>query len=134
MWWDGANNCTAENNPWFNVVAKHEFNVYHDMNHENAMVKEHVKRSLEHLLNEYDVDGFRFDLTKGFTQNNTLGDVGAWGRYDQSRVNILKGYADHIWSVNENAVVIFEHLADFSEEKVLAEHGIKLWRNMLSAV
>ena len=130
MWWDGANNCTAENNPWFNVVAKHEFNVYHDMNHENAMVKEHVKRSLEHLLNEYDVDGFRFDLTKGFTQNNTLGDVGAWGRYDQSRVNILKGYADHIWSVNENAVVIFEHLADFSEEKVLAEHGIKLWRNM----
>ena len=130
MWWDGANNCTAENNPWFNVVAKHEFNVYHDMNHENAMVKEHVKRSLEHLLNEYDVDGFRFDLTKGFTQNNTLGDVGAWGRYDQSRVDILKGYADHIWSVNENAVVIFEHLADYSEEKVLAEHGIKLWRNM----
>ena len=130
MWWDGANNCTAENNPWFNVVAKHEFNVYHDMNHENAMVKEHVKRSLEHLLTEYDVDGFRFDLTKGFTQNNTLGDVGAWGRYDQSRVGILKGYADHIWSVNENAVVIFEHLADYSEEKVLAEHGIKLWRNM----
>ena len=130
MWWDGANNCTAENNPWFNVVAKHEFNVYHDMNHENAMVKEHVKRSLEHLLTEYDVDGFRFDLTKGFTQNNTLGDVGAWGRYDQSRVDILKGYADHIWSVNENAVVIFEHLADYSEEKVLAEHGIKLWRNM----
>ena len=130
MWWDGANNCTAENNPWFNVVAKHEFNVYHDMNHENAMVKEHVKRSLEHLLTEYDVDGFRFDLTKGFTQNNTLGDVGAWGRYDQSRVDIFKGYADHIWSVNENAVVIFEHLADYSEEKVLAEHGIKLWRNM----
>ena len=130
MWWDGANNCTAENNPWFNVVAKHEFNVYHDMNHENDMVKEHVKRSLEHLLTEYDVDGFRFDLTKGFTQNNTLGDVGAWGRYDQSRVDILKGYADHIWSVNENAVVIFEHLADYSEEKVLAEHGIKLWRNM----
>ena len=130
MWWDGANNCTAENNPWFNVVAKHEFNVYHDMNHENSMVKEHVKRSLEHLLTEYDVDGFRFDLTKGFTQNNTLGDVGAWGRYDQSRVDILKGYADHIWSVNENAVVIFEHLADYSEEKVLAEHGIKLWRNM----
>ena len=128
MWWSG--NATAENNPFFNVVARHEFNVYHDMNHDNAMVKEHVKRSLEYLLTEYDVDGFRFDLTKGFTQNNTLGDVGAWGRYDQSRVDILKGYADHIWSVNENAVVIFEHLADYSEEKVLAEHGIKLWRNM----
>ena len=130
MWWDSASNCTADNNPWFNKVAKHEFNVFHDMNHENPMVKEMVKGSLEYLLTEYDVDGFRFDLTKGFTQNNTLGDVAAWGRYDQSRVNILKGYADHVWSVNSDAVVIFEHLADWSEEKVLAEHGIQLWRNM----
>ena len=130
MWWDSASNCTADNNPWFNKVAKHEFNVFHDMNHENPMVKEMVKGSLEYLLTEYDVDGFRFDLTKGFTQNNTLGDVGAWGRYDQSRVDILKGYADHVWSVNSDAVVIFEHLADWSEEKVLAEHGIQLWRNM----
>ena len=130
MWWDGANSCTAENNPWFNVVPTHPYNVYHDMNHENEMVKEHVKRSLEYLLTEYDVDGFRFDLTKGFTQKKTDPDVGAWGRYDQSRVDILKGYADHIWSVNSDAVVIFEHLSDWDEEKVLAEHGIQLWRNV----
>ena len=128
MWWDG--NATTSNNPWFNRVATHPYNVYHDFNHENAMVKEHVKKSLEYLLTEYDVDGFRFDLTKGFTQNNTGGDVAAWGRKDQSRINILKGYADHIWSVNQDAVVIFEHLADWDEEKVLAEHGIQLWRNM----
>jgi hypothetical protein len=76
------------------------------------------------------VDGFRFDLTKGFTQKKTDPDVAAWGRYDQSRVDILKGYADHIWSVNDNAVVIFEHLSDWDEEKVLAEHGILLWRNV----
>ena len=133
LWWDGGGNRTASNNPWFNEYAKHPYNVYHDMNHENAMVKEHVKRSLEYLLTEYDVDGFRFDLTKGFTQKDTggdNGDVAAWGRYDQSRVDILKGYADHIWSVNDNAVVIFEHLADWDEEKVLADYGIQLWRNM----
>ena len=128
MWWDG--DATADNNPWFNRVAKHEFNVYHDMNHENAMVREHVKQSLEYLLTEYDVDGFRFDLTKGFTQKNTLGNVGAWGRYDPSRVDILKDYADHVWSVNNDAVVIFEHLSDWDEEKALAEHGIQLWRNV----
>ena len=132
MWWDGANSCTAENNPWFNVLPTHPYNVYHDMNHENEMVKEHVKRSLEYLLTEYDVDGFRFDLTKGFTQKKTDPDVGAWGRYDQSRVDILKGYADHIWSVNSDAVVIFEHLSDWDEEKILAEHGIQLWRNVNS--
>ena len=133
LWWDGGGNRTASNNPWFNEFAKHPYNVYHDMNHENAMVKDHVKRSLEYLLTEYDVDGFRFDLTKGFTQKDTggdNGDVAAWGRYDQSRVNILKGYADHIWSVNDNAVVIFEHLSDWDEEKVLAEHGMQLWRNV----
>ena len=131
MWWNGDR--TAANNPWFNEYAKHPYNVYHDMNHENAMVKEHVKKSLAYLLTEYDVDGFRFDLTKGFTQKDTGGDdgdVAAWGRYDQSRVDILKGYADHIWSVNENAVVIFEHLSDWDEEKVLAEYGIQLWRNV----
>ena len=131
MWWGGS--ATASNNPFFNVSPTHPYNVYHDMNHENALVKEHVKRSLEYLLTEYNVDGFRFDLTKGFTQKDTGGDNGdvtAWGRYDQSRVDILKGYADHIWSVNENAVVIFEHLAEDDEEKVLAEYGIQLWRNV----
>jgi hypothetical protein len=131
MWWSGS--ATAENNPFFNVSPTHPYNVYHDMNHENAMVKEHVKRSLEYLLTEYDVDGFRFDLTKGFTQKDTggdNGDVAAWGRYDQSRVDILKGYADHIWSVKDDAVVIFEHLSDWDEEKVLAEYGIQLWRNV----
>ena len=131
MWWNGS--ATAQNNPFFNVTPTHPYNVYHDMNHGNEMVKAHVKRSLEYLLTEYDVDGFRFDLTKGFTQKDTggdNGDVAAWGRYDQSRVDILKGYADHIWSVNEDAVVIFEHLSDWDEEKVLAEYGIQLWRNV----
>ncbi len=128
MFWNG--NATAENNPWFNVNATHPFNVYHDMNHENPMVREHVKRSLGFLLEEYNVDGFRFDLSKGFTQKHTDPDVAAWGRYDQSRVDILKGYADHIWSVNDNAVVILEHLSDWDEEKVLAEHGMQLWRNV----
>ena len=128
MWWEG--DATADNNPWFNRAATHPYNVYHDMNHENAMVKDHVKQSLEYLLKEYKVDGFRFDLTKGFTQTKTDPDVGKWGNYDESRVKILKGYADHIWSVNNKAVVIFEHLADWAEEVVLANHGIQLWRNM----
>ena len=130
MWWDSSKSNPTANNPWFNQTARHDFNVFHDMNHENEMVKEMVKGSLEYLLTEYDVDGFRFDLTKGFTQKNTLGNTGAWGNKDDSRIAILKGYADHVWSVNPDAVVIFEHLADWSEESVLADHGIQLWRNM----
>ncbi len=133
MYWHADGDRTAANNPWFNEYPTHPYNVYHDMNHEDEMVKEHVKRSLKYLLEEYKVDGFRFDLTKGFTQKKTDPDVGAWGRFDQSRVDILTEYADHIWSVNSDAVVIFEHLSDWDEEKVLAEHGIQLWRNVNGA-
>jgi hypothetical protein len=38
--------------------------------------------------------------------------------------------ADKIWNINENTIIIFEHLADNSEEKVLANYGILLWGNM----
>lgn len=133
LYWNG--DATAENNPWFNVVAKHDYNVYHDMNHESEFVRNYVKRNLIYLLDEYNIDGFRFDLTKGFTQKNTLGNTNAWGQLDESRVTILTDYAGTIWKHNPDAVVIFEHLSDRPEEKRLAEfgqeygNGIKLWNN-----
>ena len=137
MWWDSSSNRTAENNPFYNAIARHPYNVGHDFNHDNQILKEHIKRSLQYLLEEYKVDGFRFDLTKGFTQKDSGADdsmenVSSWSRYDQSRIDILKAYADHIWSVDRDAVVIFEHLSDWDEEKVLAEYGIQLWRNVNS--
>ena len=128
LYWSGSN--TAENNPWFNVTAKHDFNVFHDINHESEFIRNYFKKNLVYLLDEYNIDGFRFDLTKGFTQKNTLGNTGAWGNRDDSRIAILKDYADAIWTYDPNSVVIFEHLADLSEEKILGEYGIQLWRNM----
>ena len=128
LYWEGNN--TAANNPWFNVTAKHDFNVFHDMNHESAFVRDYVKRNLRYLLEEYNIDGFRFDLTKGFTQKNTLGNTAAWGNKDESRIAILKDYADAIRACDSDAVIIFEHLADQPEEKILGEYGIQLWRNM----
>ncbi|MBQ8839211.1 MAG: alpha-amylase [Bacteroidales bacterium] len=130
LYWNGSN--TAENNPWFNVTAKHDFNVFHDINHESEYVRAFFKRNLTYLLEEYNIDGFRFDLTKGFTQKNTLGNTGAWGQKDDSRITILKDYVDAIRDYDEDAVVIFEHLSDLPEEKILGEYGIKLWRNMQS--
>ena len=130
LYWDGS--ATAANNPWFNVTAKHDYNVFHDINHESPFIRDYFKRNLVYLMEEYNIDGFRFDLTKGFTQKNTLGNTAAWGNKDESRIAILKDYADAIWAHDPSAVVIFEHLADLSEEKVLGEYGIQLWRNMQS--
>ena len=130
MFWDSANSRPAPENPWLNPIAKHDFNVGYDFNHESDYTKNYVKQTLEYWLEEFKIDGFRFDLSKGFTQNNTLGDVAAWGHYDASRVAILKDYADYLWSVNTDTYVILEHLADNDEEKVLSAYGMLLWGNM----
>ena len=120
---------TAES-PWFNQIETHPFNVGYDFNHENQRTRQFCKRVLEHWLEEYHIDGYRFDLSKGFTQNNTLGNIGAWNAYDQSRVNILNDYHNHIQSTEPGAYTILEHLGDNSEEQVLANNGMMLWGKM----
>ncbi len=116
-------------NPWFNTSAKHDFNVGYDMNHESELTQNYVDRVVSFWLEEYHVDGYRYDLSKGFTQKNTLGNVGLWGQYDASRVALLKRLADHQWSVDEDSYVILEHFADNTEEKELANYGMMLWGN-----
>lgn len=130
LYWNGADNCTADYNPWFNVTATHPFSVFHDWNHENTMVRDHVKESLEYLLTEYHVDGFRFDLSKGLTQKNTGSNVGAWSSYDASRIAIIRDYYNHIQEVNPNAIMILEHLGDSREEAELSGFGAYPWRKM----
>jgi len=130
MWWDSTNNRPSSTNPYLNPIAKHPYNVGNDFNHESAYTKTYVKQTLQYWMQEYKIDGFRFDLSKGFTQTNTLGNVSLWGQYDQSRINILEDYANFIWSVNSNEYVILEHFSANSEEKVLANYGMLLWGNL----
>ncbi len=59
---------TAEN-PWFNVQAQHPFNVGYDYNHDSPHTQEFVESKSPFWIEEYKFDGFRFDLSKGFTQN-----------------------------------------------------------------
>jgi hypothetical protein len=80
-------------------------------------------------LEEYNMDGFRFDLSKGFTQKNTLGDDAAMAAFDISRINIWKSYADSIWKTDPETRVILEHFAENSEEKVLTSYGMLVWGN-----
>ncbi len=116
---------TAITNPWFNQYAPHGFSVFHDLRHDNSFVVKHVKESLVYLLKEYKIDGFRFDLTKGFTQNS-----GTEGSYDGDRIAILKQYYDVIMETDPDAVMICEHLVGGGEEIELGNYGLKMWRNM----
>jgi glycosidase len=122
---EATNKVTAEN-PWYNVDSPNQDYFWgYDFDHESTATQEFVDRVNSHWLTEYNLDGFRFDFTKGFT--NTPGD--GWA-YDAARIAILKRMADEVWNVNSDAYVIFEHLADNSEEKVLSDYGIMLWGNI----
>jgi glycosidase len=127
LYWDGANNRPAADNPWFNVEATHPFNVGYDFNHESPDTRRFTDRVLAYWVQEYRFDGYRMDLSKGFTSVNYGGNVGAWSQYDASRVANWKRIYDQFRTVDPTAYLILEHFAANNEEKELAEYGMMLW-------
>ena len=123
LYWDGLNNRPAANNPWFNEVCPHPPYCWgYDFDHSSEATKKFMDRVNHYWLDEYHIDGFRFDFTKGFSNNSN--------NYDNDRINLLKRMADTIWSKHPNAYVILEHWADNNEEKILANYGMMLWGNV----
>jgi 1,4-alpha-glucan branching enzyme len=125
----------SADNPFFNPVATHAYNVFNDFNHSSQATKDYVKKTTQYWIDEYHIDGFRWDLTKGFTQNCTASDEGCTGSYQADRVAILKEYADYQWQINSNFYVIFEHLGTNQEEtewvnyRINEGKGILVWGN-----
>ena len=127
MWWDSGANKTSSDNPFFNVDAPHNWSVFHDFKHLYPKTREYFKDVLKYWLEEYKVDGFRFDLTKGFVQKP--GDYDAGG-YSSERITILSDYAMAIREVEQDAYIIFEHFCDQREEEELyTKVGALCWSN-----
>lgn len=128
----------AADNPYFNEFAKHSYGVGSDFNHSSAYTKYYVKRVIKQWIQEYKIDGFRWDLTKGFTQACSSGDDSCTNSYQADRVAILKEYADYSWSLDPNHIAIFEHLGASNEEKEWADYrlgetpskGVLMWGEM----
>jgi len=133
MYWNSELSRPAANNPWFNEQSNFtnpDAQWGNDFNHESLYTQHLVDSINSYWINEYHIDGFRFDFTKGFS-NNIKGSDDPWGgKYDADRIAILKRMADKIWEEKSDAAVIFEHLSENSEEKELANYGILLWGNM----
>ena len=130
LWNEGDYGAPKSENPYANSIAKHPYNVGYDLNHESPATRYFSKRVMQYWLEEYKIDGFRFDLSKGFTQVDNLNNVGAWGSYDASRIAIWKDYNNFIRSIDSTAYVILEHFSDNSEEKALINEGMLVWGNM----
>lgn len=134
---DGWGSPSVEN-PYFNTVAKHSYSVGEDFNHQQPRTQNYVHRVIKHWIEEYKIDGFRWDLTKGFTQECTANDENCTNGYRADRVAVLKSYADYSWSLDPTHYTIFEHLGTDAEEQQWANYrinetpskGIMLWGKM----
>lgn len=144
MWMNDSDNDgwgpPASDNPFFNTVARHSYSVGEDFNHSSNFTRDYVKRTLKHWIEEFKIDGFRWDLTKGFTQN-CQGSESCTNNYQQDRVDVLRNYVDYCWALDPNHYAIFEHLGGNSEEQQWANYrvsgepdgiskGVMMWGEM----
>lgn len=149
---DGWPNSTgfrvSSENPYCNQDAMHSYSVGTDLNHfrePDNLTNTYSVRTIQTWIQDYKIDGFRWDLTKGFTQqcppSTTAGvQETCTNGYRSDRVAKLKWYADRQWEFDSNFLVIFEHLGNggsYDEEVEWANYlrsgdvkGIMQWRKM----
>ena len=108
---------TAENPLFAEFDPNPVFSFFEKINHNKPFTHEWLDIMNKYWLEEYNIDGYRFDFTKGFTM--TPGDGGG---YDQTRINNLNRMYNEIRQYDEEAYVILEHFAPDSEEQVLVNH------------
>jgi 1,4-alpha-glucan branching enzyme len=126
----------STDSPFFNPVATHSYSVFNDFNHSKQATRDYVKRTTQHWIAEYKIDGFRWDLTKGFTQNCSSTNETCTNATQADRVAVLKQYADYQWEIDPNFYVIFEHLGTNEEETQWVNYrlnegkGIMVWSNL----
>ncbi len=131
LYWNTIDNKPANDNPWFNpehkMVSEPAGWWGADWNHESEHTQVMVDRALDYWLQEFKFDGFRFDFTKGIGQSaQDPGDPWA-SSYDQDRIDLLFRMVNGMKARNPGAIAIFEHLANSSEDAVLADAGILMW-------
>jgi len=135
---DGRADGISPDNPYCNVVPRHTLNVGADLNHfrePDNLTNTYVIRTIEQWINDFKIDGFRWDLTQGFTNACSENDGNCTLGNQPDRLTKLKWYADKQWEIDPNFYVIFEHWA-FGEINELNNYrltentpkGIQCWR------
>src|SRR6478609_6419726 len=131
--YDFVNGHPTSVNKWFNVSAPHPYSVFNDLNHTSPYTRKYIDTINYHWISEYKIDGYRYDLSKGFTQ--TVSTESTAGNKDQSRIDNITRMADALWSKFPEAYIILEHFTANTEETDLANFrvsegkGMMLWGN-----
>ena len=137
---------TTSENPYINLTPRHAYNVGSDINHFREtgpggnVANTYSIRTIQYWIREFKIDGYRWDLTKGFTQACSASDEGCTNAYQPDRVAKMKWYADNQWAADPSSLVVFEHLGtggSANEELEWANYnrsgeigGIMQWRKM----
>lgn len=132
LYWNSVINQPSADNPWYNETAPHESVGWgNDFNHESQYTQDFFDKVNKFWLEEYNIDGFRYDFTKGLTQKATTTDS-EMGEYDQSRIDVITRMANKVWEVKDDAYIILEHWGNDTEENALTSYGngMLTWRKL----
>ncbi len=113
------------NNPWCNQFAAHDFNVFIDLDFGSQETIDYARDVIKFWIEEYNIDGYRFDLSKGFIQNG-----GDFYGYDAYRIQLWKDFHDYMQDLSPGFYGILEHLGNGDEERELANYGLMFWGKM----
>jgi glycosidase len=133
MYWNAAAQAPAANSPWFDQTTMHPDGVGYQLNHESAATKYFTENVMKYWMQEYKIDGFRFDEAKGYTQTNSGSSESAWAAYDASRVAIWQTYNTYMKGIDPSFYVILEYFAVSQEQSILGSAGMMMWNNMSGA-
>lgn len=119
-------------NPFYNPDAPHAYSVLNDWNQGNPVLQQHFNDVLQYWINEYHVDGYRFDLVKGLGLNSSYPNSGDSGtnQYNASRVERMHAFQEAVKAVKPDAYFINENLAGAQEENEMAAFGQLNWANI----
>jgi len=129
MYWNASASQPAANNPWFDQTTTHPDGVGYQLNHQSAATVYYTENVMKYWMQEYHIDGYRFDEAEGYTQTNTTTES-AWANYDASRVAIWTNYITYMKSLDPAMYIILEDFAVNSETSVMANQGAMVWTNL----
>lgn len=132
MYWNSAANQPAINSPWFDQTTMHPYGVGFQMNHQSAATVYFAENVMKYWMQEYHIDGFRFDMGDGYTQNNTGNNGAAYAAYDAGRVAIWTKYIDYMKTLDPNFLITGEYWTVPQEQLTVAKLGYMMWNNISS--
>ena len=130
LYWDENDKKPSFINPYLNREQRHENSLGPDVNHSSIASKLYFNEVFKYWIQNYRIDGIRFDRSKGYTQNGSIGNLSLWAALDTTRVKILSDYAKSIKAMDSTVYLILDHYAVNTEEKMLADSGFLILGNL----